>query len=122
MKAVVHMPKAAVHENDLSAGDEDKIRLSEKVLSVQSITIAHGVNETALDQFRSSVFVANRLHAGFAPQGRWLVNLDAPVERCKTHQRAVTTASTPVPRMGRCRGLAKLSRMQASCRTTFGKS
>ncbi len=47
----MHVPKAAVNENDFTARTKDEIGFSGEVAAVEAIAIAEGVDKTADDEF-----------------------------------------------------------------------
>ena len=61
-RAVVAVPEATVHEDRLAPGDEGDIRPAGQVSAMQAVSVAHGVQQPAHDQFRSCVPAPDRLH------------------------------------------------------------
>lgn len=60
--AVVPVPKASVHEDNLLPGGEDEIGLAGEILPVEPVAISHAVDETAHHELRLSVFRPDRPH------------------------------------------------------------
>jgi len=60
------MPKATVNKNDFSHAWKDQIWLARQVISVQSVSLAHGVNHAAHDHFGGCVAAFYRPHGAAA--------------------------------------------------------
>ena len=57
------MPETAVHENDLTARYEHKIRFTRQVSAMQAVTVAQRVDEVPDDQFRLCIRATDARHA-----------------------------------------------------------
>ncbi|KLE32397.1 hypothetical protein AAW00_13240 [Aurantiacibacter luteus] len=57
------MPKTTVHENDLLATTEHKVRAAWKATVVQAIAIAHAMHQASDDHFGLRILLANAAHA-----------------------------------------------------------
>lgn len=63
------VPKAAMHKYHFTPGDENNIGFAGKLLGVQSIPIAHSVNQPPDTHFWVSVRAPNATHAFAALTG-----------------------------------------------------
>lgn len=61
--ACVLVPETAVHENNLSPGDEDDVRFARQALDMERVAIAHRVGELSYAHFGSSIRPLDRSHA-----------------------------------------------------------
>lgn len=62
----MHVPETAVDLNDLSSAHKNNIRLSWQVLSMQTVTEPHPMNDGTHDQFGRGVFVFDSRHVAAA--------------------------------------------------------
>jgi len=64
MPAFVQVPETTVNKDDFASRNKDKIWLSWKVLAMERVTIAQGVNLSSDAQFRISILTAHSAHTG----------------------------------------------------------
>src|SRR5262249_31116462 len=60
--AVMTMPKAAVHQNDLAIASKHDVRTAGQIRLMQPIPVPHGVDEPPDDHLRLGVGLADALH------------------------------------------------------------
>ena len=62
VRTVVTVPETSVHEDCFAAGNKGKVGLSRQVLSMQPVTVSHGMYEPAHGHFRLGVAALDSSH------------------------------------------------------------
>lgn len=92
--AIVTVPEAAVNEHNLALTDKHQIRLSRKIRSVQSVSVAKRVSNSPNDHFGAGILRPNR---GHAPRTlfrcQYISHYDSPKVRCNFLRNASIVSS-----------------------------